>query len=157
MRYFTSSLTSALLTGCLAVNTAWSQAGPGQSSGKPFFEPFGLDLSALDKRTRPQDDFYQYVNGAWIARTTIPADMEQVEVTGNQIQDRVDTRIRALLEAAAIASQGPVVTAEQKAGVMYAAFMDESRIERLGAAPIEPELAAVRASAARAALARIMG
>ena len=83
--------------------------------------------------------------------------MEQVEVTGNQMQARVDTRIRALLEAAAIASQGQVVTAEKKAGAMYAAFMDESRIERLGAAPIEPELAAVRASADRAALARIMG
>jgi putative endopeptidase len=157
MRYFTSSLTGALLIACLTVSTAWSQEGSGQSSGQPFFEPFGLDLSAIDKHERPQDDFYQYVNGAWISRTTIPADMEQVEVTGNQMQARVDTRIRALLEAAAIASQGQVVTAEKKAGAMYAAFMDESRIERLGAAPIEPELAAVRASADRAALARIMG
>lgn len=157
MRCFTSSLTGALLIACLAVSTAWSQEGSGQSSGKPFFEPFGLDLSAMDKHTRPQDDFYQYVNGAWIARTTIPADMEQVEVTGDQMQDRVDARIRALLEAAAIASQGPVVTAEQKAGAMYAAFMDESRIERLGAAPIEPELVAVHAAADRAALAKIMG
>jgi putative endopeptidase len=157
MRYFTSSLTGALLIACLTVSTAWSQEGSGQSSGQPFFEPFGLDLSAIDKHEQPQDDFYQYVNGAWISRTTIPADMEQVEVTGNQMQARVDTRIRALLEAAAIASQGQVVTAEKKAGAMYAAFMDESRIERLGAAPIEPELAAVRASADRAALARIMG
>ena len=98
MRYFTSSLTGALLIACLAVSTAWSQEGSSQSSGQPFFEPFGLDLSAIDKHERPQDDFYQYVNGAWISRTTIPADMEQVEVTGNQMQDRVDTRIRARLE-----------------------------------------------------------
>jgi hypothetical protein len=61
MRYFTSSLTGALLAACLALSTALSLEEPSQSSGKPFFEPFGLDLSALDKRTRPQDDFYQYV------------------------------------------------------------------------------------------------
>ncbi|MGA8609208.1 MAG: M13 family metallopeptidase [Candidatus Sulfotelmatobacter sp.] len=157
MRYFTSGLTSALLTGCLAVSTAWSQAGPGQSSGKPFFEPFGLDLSALDKRTRPQDDFYQYVNGAWIARTTIPADQDSVEVTGSQMQDRIDARIRALLEAAASAQRGPAVTPAQKAGAMYAAFMDADHIEALGSSPIEAELAAVRAAPDHAALARIMG
>jgi putative endopeptidase len=157
MRYLTSSLTSALLIACLTVSTGWSQVGSGQSPTKPFFPPFGLDLSAIDKHTRPQDDFYQYVNGAWIARTRIPADKDQVELTGNVMQDRTDARIRALLDAAAGASQGPVVTAEQKAGAMYAAFMDESRIERLGAAPIEPELAAVRAAPDRAALARIMG
>lgn len=157
MRYFAPSLTSVLFTACLAATTAWSQVGPGQGSGKPFYEPFGLDLSGIDKRTRPQDDFYQYVNGAWIARTTIPADKDQVEETGNVMQDRTDTQIRGLLESAANASQGPVVTAEQKAGAMYAAFMDESRIERLGATPIEAELAAVRTAPDRATLARFMG
>ena len=37
MRYFTSSLTGALLIACLTVSTAWSQEGSGQSSGQPFF------------------------------------------------------------------------------------------------------------------------
>jgi putative endopeptidase len=156
MRYFTSTLTSALLSGCLAVSTAWSQERPRQSSGKPFFEPFGLDLSAIDKHARPQDDFYQYVNGAWIARTRIPADRDAVEVTGSQMQDRIDARIRALLETTA-SERGPAVTAAQKAGAMYAAFMDADHIEALGFSPIEPELAAVRTAADRAALARIMG
>ena len=157
MRYFTSSLTGALLIACLAVSTAWNQAVPDQNSGKPFFQPFGLDLSAVDKRTRPQDDFYQYVNGAWIARTRIPADKDQVEETGSVMQDRIDARIRALLEAAASAQRGPAVTPAQKAGAMYAAFMDADRIEALGLSPIEAELAAVRAATDRAALARIMG
>jgi putative endopeptidase len=157
MRYFTSSLTGALLIACLAVSTAWSQEGSGQSSGKPFFEPFGVDLSAIDKHERPQDDFYQYVNGAWISRTTIPADQDSVEVTGSQMQDRIDARIRALLEAAAGAQRGPAVTPAQKAGAMYAAFMDADHIEALGSSPIEAELAAVRAAPDHTALARIMG
>jgi putative endopeptidase len=156
MRYFTSSLTGALLIACLAVSTAWSQEGSGQSSGKPFFEPFGLDLSAIDKHERPQDDFYQYVNGAWISRTRIPADKDQVEVA-DLMQDRIDARIRALLGTAGNAQRGPTVTPAQKAGAMYAAFMDADHIESLGFSPIKPELTAVQSAADRTALARIMG
>jgi putative endopeptidase len=156
MRYLTTNLTIALLTGYLAVSTLWSQGPPDQNSGKPFFPPFGLDLSALDKHTRPQDDFYQYVNGAWIARTTIPPDKDQVEETGNVMQDRIDARIRALLEAAANA-RGPAVTPAQKAGAMYAAFMDADHIDSLGFSPIEPELMAVQSATDRIALAGIMG
>jgi hypothetical protein len=100
MRYVTANFTVVLLTGYLAVSTVSSQGPPDQNSAKPFFEPFGLDLSAIDKHTRPQDDFYQYVNGAWIARTTIPADKDQVEVD-DFTQDRIDAQIRGLLEEAA--------------------------------------------------------
>ena len=156
MRYFTSSLTGALLIACLAVSTAWSQEGSGQSAGKPFFEPFGLDLSAIDKHTRPQDDFYQYVNGAWIARTMIPADKDQAEVD-DLTQDRRDAQIRGLLEGAANDRHGPAVTPAQKAGAMYAAFMDADHIESLGFSPIEPEITAVQSATDRTALARIMG
>ena len=164
MRYITANLTIALFTGYLAVSATYlattrSQGALDQSSGKPFFEPFGLDLSAIDKHTRPQDDFYQYVNGAWIARTTIPADKDQVEETGNVMQDRIDARIRGLLEVAANANvqRGPAVTPAQKAGAMYAAFMDASHIESLSFSPIKPELTAVQSAADRTALARIMG
>jgi putative endopeptidase len=156
MRHLIANLTTALLARYLAVGTTWSQGAPDQISGKPFFEPFGLDLSAIDKHTRPQDDFYQYVNGAWIARTTIPADEDQVEETGNVMQDRIDARIRGLLEAAANAPPEPAVTPTQKAGAMYAAFMDADHIESLGFSPIKPELAAVQSAADRPALARIM-
>jgi len=149
--YFTSSLTSALLTVCLAGKTR-SQGAPNQNPGKPFYEPFGLDLTAIDKHTRPQDDFYQYANGAWIARTRIPADKDQLEETGNVMQDRIDTRVRALLEAAANAQRGPAVTPAQKAGAMYAAFMDVDHIESLGFSPIKPELTDVQSAPDRAAL-----
>jgi putative endopeptidase len=144
-----------LMLGCLSVGAAWGQGQP--PLAKPFFEPFGLDLSALDGHTRPQDDFYQYVNGAWIARTQIPADKDQLEETGNRMQERVDARIRALLETAAGELRGPATTPEQKAGAMYAAFMDATRINALGDVPIEPELKAVRSAPDRVALARIMG
>ena len=34
----------------------------------------GLDLTAFDKSVRPQDNFYDYVNGSWMKTATIPAD-----------------------------------------------------------------------------------
>src|ERR1700760_4507938 len=34
----------------------------------------GIDLSAIDPAVRPQDDFWQYANGKWLAATAIPAD-----------------------------------------------------------------------------------
>ena len=34
----------------------------------------GIDHSASDPAVRPQDDLFGHVNGAWVARTEIPAD-----------------------------------------------------------------------------------
>ena len=53
--------------GALAV--ASLMAGAGVATSAPFFPPFGLDLTAQDKAVRAQDDFFDYVNGAWLART----------------------------------------------------------------------------------------
>jgi putative endopeptidase len=45
-----------------------------QNAGEPLIPPVGLDMSASDPSTKPGDDFWQYANGAWLARTAIPAD-----------------------------------------------------------------------------------
>lgn len=34
----------------------------------------GITLEYMDKSVRPQDDFYNYVNGGWMKTTQIPAD-----------------------------------------------------------------------------------
>ena len=34
----------------------------------------GLDLTAMDKSVRPQDDFYNFVNGSWMKTAVIPSD-----------------------------------------------------------------------------------
>lgn len=34
----------------------------------------GIALENFDRSIRPQEDFYEYVNGNWLARTSIPAD-----------------------------------------------------------------------------------
>ena len=43
--------------------------------GTPMAEPrSGIDLSAIDPAVRPQEDFWQFANGKWLAATPIPAD-----------------------------------------------------------------------------------
>ena len=34
----------------------------------------GLDFTTFDKTVRPQDDFYNFVNGTWMKTAKIPAD-----------------------------------------------------------------------------------
>ena len=34
----------------------------------------GVDSANFDRAVRPQDDFFRFVNGGWLARSEIPAD-----------------------------------------------------------------------------------
>ena len=34
----------------------------------------GIDMSGMDTNVRPQDDFFDYMNGKWVAETELPAD-----------------------------------------------------------------------------------
>ena len=36
--------------------------------------PHGLDLAGMDPKVKPGDDFFNYANGTWLAKTEIPAD-----------------------------------------------------------------------------------
>jgi len=103
---------------------AFSVAAAIPSHAAPFFPPFGLDIPSMDKSVRPQDDFFRYVNGGWIARTAIPADKPGID-TFEEISDRTEARLHTLLEQQA-AFTGDPVTPGQKSGAMYAAFMDEA-------------------------------
>ena len=46
----------------------------------------GIDLSTIDSSTRPQDDLYQHVNGAWLKDTEIP-DARPLEGTFTALRD----------------------------------------------------------------------
>ncbi|VVT02719.1 Peptidase M13 [Sphingomonas sp. EC-HK361] len=106
--------------------------------GKPKLGDFGVDLTAMDKNVAPGDDFYNYVNGAWMARTEIPADKASWGGFGI-LRDLSDTRTRAVIEDAAKGSPAPD-SIQGKIGITYASFMDQAAIEKAGAAPLKPYL-----------------
>ena len=43
-------------------------------TAKPMYGAWGFDLTAMDRSVAPGSDFNHYASGAWLARTTIPAD-----------------------------------------------------------------------------------
>ncbi len=137
----------------LAVSLA--VGGGAASAAPPFFPPAGLDLSARDPGTRAQDDFYQYVNGAWLKRTTIPPGESSVSLA-SELADRVETQLHTLLDEAASAS-GSAPATEVQVGAMYAAYVDQSRLDALGVSPVRADLDAIAALRTRTELAARMG
>jgi len=101
----------------------------------------GLDLGALDRRVRPQDDFYRFANGRWIDGAEISPDRVTAG-TFIDIFDRTEQDLHAVLEAAsgAHARRGTPV---QQIGDLYGSFMDEARVAALGWTPIRAELARI--------------
>ncbi|TPG14554.1 M13 family metallopeptidase [Sphingomonas oligophenolica] len=122
------------------------------TSGKPQLGDFGVDLSAMDTSVKPGNDFYQYINGKWDARTEIPADKSSWGGFAI-LRDLSDTRTRAVIEGAASQQNAPG-SINDKIGVTYASFMDAAAIDAAGAKPLAPYLAKVAAVKTQADLAK---
>jgi putative endopeptidase len=104
-------------------------------------EDSGILISELDQAVRPQDDLFRHVNGKWIARTDIPSDKARYG-SFYLLAEEAEKAVREIIEESQDADPG---TEERKFGDLYASFMDEKRIEELGAAPLRPLLATVNA------------
>ncbi len=104
----------------------------------------GIDLEYVDPSVRPQDDFFQYFNGKWLATTEIPADRAS---TGSFLKVYEDTQsqLRAIVEAAAQDAHAVPGSDEQKIGDLYAGFMDAKTLDQLGLQPLAKELARIAA------------
>ena len=114
----------------------------------------GVDRSGFDTSVRPQDDFFRYVNGGWIARTEIPAD-RAIYGSFLLLREQSESNLRAIIEALASKTDGPDGSETSKIGLLYKSFMDEARADRLGLKPIEPDLARIDAIGDKAALIKL--
>ena len=100
------------------------------------------NLPMVDSSVRPGDDFYRYVNGAWLKTTEIPADRSSMS-DSSMLSEQADQRTREIIQETA---QNRNATADaRKIADFYNAFMDEAAIEKLGLAPIAPQLREIAA------------
>jgi putative endopeptidase len=104
----------------------------------------GIETQYFDSSVRPQDDFYQYVNGKWLATTDIPADRPSYGAA-TKLYDDSQRALAEIIKAAAEDTQAAPASDAAKMGTLYRSFMDEARIERLGSQPLADELARIRA------------
>ncbi len=103
----------------------------------------GVHLDALDRATRPQDDFYQFTNGGWLDSTEIPEIYSGYTVY-HEVNERVEEALRGIIESAAQSESDPGSEA-QKVGDLYNSFMDLEAINAKGIEPIRAELEAIEA------------
>jgi putative endopeptidase len=101
-----------------------------------------LDLAAIDSRISPGDDFYQYANGAWLAKNPIPPEFS---IWGGfvQLAERNRAILHEILEKTAHAdslAKAEPGSIRQKLGDFYASGMDEASINGEGIAPLKAEL-----------------
>ena len=127
---------------------------PAMSLESPRYGTWGFDVSGIDRAVKPGDDFYRFANGAWDDRTTIPSDRTRF---GNFdfLSILSEARVHAILEEAAA---GKLVDPDgTKIGAAYGAYMDEARIEALGAKPIAKALKQIRKIKTRDDFTALMG
>jgi putative endopeptidase len=115
----------------------------------------GIDLSHLDSAARPQDDLFGHVNGRWLAEYEIPPD-RATDGAFRTLFDRAEEQVRDLITGAADSNPQPG-TDEQRIGDLYASFMAEDSVARVGLAPLHEELKSIDAAHDAAALSAVVG
>lgn len=98
----------------------------------------GIDKSHFNTSVRPQDDFFDYINGTWVEETEIPADKSAYGAF-HMIYDENQIRLRDIIEDAAEKENKKPGSDEQKVGDFYLSYMDTAKIEELGLTPLENE------------------
>jgi putative endopeptidase len=103
----------------------------------------GLMLKDFDTSVRPQDNFYDYVNGTWMKTATIPSDKSSWG-SFNKLREDTDNNSMTILNSLlndkfAAGSEG------KKIQDLYATYMDMDKRNADGISPIKADLAKIDA------------
>nr|WP_314678530.1 M13 family metallopeptidase [uncultured Capnocytophaga sp.] len=108
-------------------------------------EEKGLDLSTMDTSVRPQDDFYNYVNGSWMKTAKIPSDKTSWG-TYYMLDDITEANCLSILDDL-VNKEYPEGSEGQKIQTLYKQYIDWDTRNKQGIAPIEGQLAKINAIA----------
>ena len=105
---------------------------------KPTKTP-GIDVTLMDKTVRPQDDFFNYVNGDWLKKTEIPSDRTRWG-SFDELRQNTDKDALLILKEA---SKNPAYTSKTdqgKAVGLYRTILDTVTRNKQGVSPLKPYL-----------------
>src|ERR1700691_5170740 len=118
-----------------------AEAAPATVADAPILSlPYtpGLDTEFMDRTADPCVDFYQYTCGGWMKKNPIPSDQPRWSVYAKLDQDN-QRFLWGILDDLAKNTSGRNPN-QQKIGDYFAACMDESVVDKLGAVPLKPSL-----------------
>ena len=104
----------------------------------------GIDAGDINRNGAACNDFFDYANGAWRTAHPIPAYMDRWSRRWESGEINKE-HVRDILTDVSKKTDWSKGSAEQLSGDFYAACMDDTRIDALGAKPVQPLLDEVRA------------
>ncbi|MFT6193559.1 MAG: endothelin-converting enzyme/putative endopeptidase [Cognaticolwellia sp.] len=96
----------------------------------------GIDKATMDLSVRPQDNFYRYVNGAWLNTHEIPSDKTAIG-SFYDLRDEADDNVKAIIEELAATKNLRIGSDEQKVADLFRSFMDLDSRNTAGTAPVQ--------------------
>lgn len=101
----------------------------------------GLQIPDLDLTVDPGDDFYQFANGGWLARTELPGDLPNYG-SFDEVIDRVNVQLFTIMDGLEANPDTP----GGKARILFDQVLDTETRNSQGIEPVQPildEIAAI--------------
>ncbi len=148
-------MSSKTRSGAFAALLCLCASAPALSASKTNSLVSGLELESFDRTARPQDDLNQFVNGRWLATTSIPADRSSVG-SFDRLEETSTQQLRQIVDR--LSRPGGSQDANDRAVVnLYRSYMATARLEHLGVKPLSTLLSTVDNIQTRADLAAAFG
>ncbi len=140
-----------------ALSTSAFAAGPDPAadlSKAPRMGPWGFGLDGRNPAVPAGQSLFLHANGGYLDRLEIPADRSRYGAF-DALAELSQNRMRAVTDKAAArpGASGP----SGKVGALYRSFMDEARVDALGAKPLSRDLERIRAAKSQQDIAALMG
>ena len=104
----------------------------------------GIELQYMDKSVRPNDDFFQFVNGTWVKQTEIPSDRTRWG-SFDELRQNTDVDALAILKEAEADKKLDPKSDQAKAVNLYKTILDTVTRNKQGITPLKPYLAKINA------------
>ena len=104
----------------------------------------GINTTNMDKLVTPNNDFYRFVNGAWLDKTVIPADKTSWG-SGEELYEKTNKNVMVILKDATKNPKYKSNTDQGKAINLFNAVMDTVARNKQGMTPIKTLLAKIDA------------
>ncbi|MGA6116937.1 M13 family metallopeptidase [Sphingobacterium anhuiense] len=97
-----------------------------------------INTAFMDKSVRPQDDFYNFVNGQWMKTVSIPSDKARWG-SFDELRENTDIATLKILKES-LSTTFAKGSDGQKIGDLYRSYIDFDKRNQLGVTPIKPYL-----------------
>jgi endothelin-converting enzyme/putative endopeptidase len=99
----------------------------------------GINIANMDKSASPRNDFYKFVNGAWLKETQIPDDKTSWG-SGMELFEKTNKDVMAILKDAAQKQTYKPGTDQSKAINLFKSVIDTVARDQQGMQPLKPYL-----------------